>query len=220
MRHGTRTVRRKGFTLIELLVVIAIIAILAAMLLPALSKAREKARQASCQNNLKQITLGMLMYTDDNGEKMATVYQLSGGSFVTAGWWFNLSSSYVGDMTCYKCPSNSSAAWGGNRQYAVVNRGGHAWNSDGQVSRSLAEFRRPSQSMLAFDAGWAWTHYCPVEGAAGDGCCSPYFCGPPNSPANYVHGSGANGSFFDGHVEGMSAGRFTTDSVMYCHGGP
>ena len=78
--------RKRGFTLIELLIVVAIIAILAAMLLPALSKAREKARQATCMNNLKQLGQAILMYANDYDGKWMCYHWVIGD---TTYFWIN-----------------------------------------------------------------------------------------------------------------------------------
>src|ERR1039457_1707207 len=90
-----RSCRRRGFTLIELLVVIAIIGILAAMLLPALNKARQTAKKASCLNNVKQITLACIMYANDNDECLPFGVTFSGDSSFLTGMTTNL---YVQDI--------------------------------------------------------------------------------------------------------------------------
>jgi prepilin-type N-terminal cleavage/methylation domain-containing protein/prepilin-type processing-associated H-X9-DG protein len=100
--------KRRGFTLIELLVVIAIIAILAAILFPVFARAREKARQASCQSNLKQLCLGAQMYSTDY-DSVFVPWALSDGTQTI--WWANAMMPYLKNEQILFCPSSPSAGW-------------------------------------------------------------------------------------------------------------
>jgi prepilin-type N-terminal cleavage/methylation domain-containing protein/prepilin-type processing-associated H-X9-DG protein len=109
--------QKRGFTLIELLVVIAIIAILAAMLLPALAKAKEKAKQAGCQSNLRQWGIGLQVFVGDNGDVIPRdgMNQAAGtytalGDTVALNAWFNALPEFVGERPLAYYATNTPVA--------------------------------------------------------------------------------------------------------------
>ncbi len=121
-----------GFTLIEILVVVAIIAVLAAILFPAFARARENARRASCQSNLKQIGLGLLQYSQDYDEKLVRAWYGSGhGKFATGSdtadryKWMDAAFPYIKSEQIFNCPSHSPSAWASPYKF----RDGFSWGS-------------------------------------------------------------------------------------------
>jgi prepilin-type N-terminal cleavage/methylation domain-containing protein/prepilin-type processing-associated H-X9-DG protein len=131
MSRGAR--RRNGFTLIELLVVIAIIAILAAILFPVFAQAREKARQASCLSNMKQIGLGMSLYVQDydetfphspwNGQEVGTTDHDSpaGAKYKTRFTWIWQLHPYIKSRQIWVCPSDPNPKDTTGAAYSVAN---------------------------------------------------------------------------------------------------
>jgi len=175
---------RRGFTLIELLVVIAIIAILAAILFPVFARAREKARQASCQSNLKQLMLAGLMYAQDYDERLPsqTMHPTS-----TEGYpmWYDLFGPYTKNEQMRRCPSASGTAMG------------YGWHV--QIPRNgcpLGSIGKPAETILCADNNSARGFLRAGIGTCGHGDCV-------NGQFNARHNDVGNAAFADGHVKAL-----------------
>ena len=201
---------RRGFTLIELLVVIAIIAILAAILFPVFAKAREKARQTSCLNNLKQIGTAFIQYAQDYDERMPIYWRnqiqtdtaAPGYYYITSNGslagndtsWMDFVYPYIKNTQVFKCPSSvdreaSAPSYGYNRLVS---------NSTG-TPRALGDINRPAEIILSLDYASRYGTYANCieytsfknSGATWANCVCP-------------HNDGSNVTFCDGHSKWLN----------------
>ena len=219
--------KRTGFTLIELLVVIAIIAILAAILFPVFARARENARRASCQSNLKQLGLGIMQYTQDYDEKMPR----SANSYATAlpfpsdpaqsgatHLWWHMIFPYVKSTQVFICPS-SPATWNGG-YYPTSSLGsyaGYGYNVNLASGLALAAIPQVAITPMIGDT----TYYlmnadpkCTTGTALKNGGCTSFASGDNTDALDPRHLESFAIVFVDGHVKSQKINDWVTANAQ------
>ena len=233
--------RKNGFTLIELLVVIAIISILAAILFPVFARARENARRASCLSNLKQMGIGIMMYTQDYDEMYPD-------STTTEMVWMYAVQPYVKNYNVFACPS-SDQGYGGttasydfsDHNYAYIQAGNYGCNfllmKYGAVNINyaplpnvnLASVVSPAATYLVMDSGYFYTDpthalhtsswaYLPGSGSLGAVLSASTFARLVPDFNNGRHFQGVNVMFADGHAKWLPSQKIYTAATKLSNG--
>ena len=213
--HSKTTSRVYAFTLIELLIVIAIIALLAAILFPVFSRARENARRSTCQSNEKQLSLGLIQYTQDYDELLPPWSAAS----LSGYYWHELVQPYVKNYQILRCPSalaaKGQALLDGNPNQPTYGMGGLGSTTSRKVMYSLngmhlSYIKEPARTFLFvetisstnyFNGNGYGTAYVRLENIA--------VGTDPESNIEFhsdMHFDGSNVAFADGHVKWIKKG--------------
>ncbi|HEY3397231.1 MAG TPA: prepilin-type N-terminal cleavage/methylation domain-containing protein [Armatimonadota bacterium] len=201
---------RKGFTLIELLVVIAIIAILAAILFPVFARARAKAQQSNCLSNVKQITLGVLMYAADNDQWLP----MYGGGYPLA--WDCQIFPYIKNVQILQCPSALPGSAGKDPISTVADYGGYGdyngtnpWGIPVYIGYGFQQHYRVGGANNTFNGT---SIEFPAENGRVleilQGNSAPAATGTGDLYVASRHNSGGNIGFMDGHSKWLAGQVF------------